>query len=253
MRFHDVLADLRFALRMVRKNPAFSSVAILLPGAGNGATSAMSSLVYALWVDPYPYRDSNRLLNLSFVDQQGRNGTMGYSLADYLELQRSATTLEEVAARDGMAAVVTSGLPESVRVVLFTPNAFDHFGVPAMVGRTWIPRDFPQPGAPVPVAVLSYSFWAHHFNADPTIAGRTIELNRQAYTILGVVPPRFTWNDADVYLPYVRHTGLQTLRGADDPRQERRQPGCRQNPSSRPSPRDSPLAAQTTIPRLAFA
>ena len=202
MRYLSVLAaDLRFALRMARQNPAFSSVAILCLALGIGASSAMSSLVYALWVDPYPYRDSNRLLNLSFVNQQGRNGTMGYSLADYLELRRSTKTLEDIAARDGMNAVVTSGLPESVRVVLFTPNAFDHFGVPSTMGRTWTPKDIPQPGAPPAVAVLSYLFWTRHFNADRAIAGRTIELNRQPYTILGVVPPRFTWNDADIYIP----------------------------------------------------
>src|SRR5436305_11807888 len=117
MRFLSVLAaDLRFALRMARQNLVFSSVAIVCLALGSGASSAMSSLVYALWVDPYPYRDSSRLVNLSFVNQQGRrNGTMEYSLADYLELQSSTTTLEEIAARDGMNAVVTSGLPESVR------------------------------------------------------------------------------------------------------------------------------------------
>src|SRR5260370_24395660 len=202
MRYLSVLAaDLRFALRMARQNRAFSSVAILCLALGIGASSAMSSLVYALWVDPYPHRDSNRLLNLSFVNQQGRNGTMGYSLADYLELRRSTKTLEDIAARDGMNAVVTSGLPESVRVVLFTPNAFDHFGVPSTMGRTWTPKDIPQPGAPPAVAVLSYLFWTRHFNADRAIAGRTIELNRQPYTILGVVPPRFTWNDAYIYIP----------------------------------------------------
>ena len=202
MRFLSVLvADLRFALRMARQNLGFSSVAIGCLALGIGASSAMSSLIYALWVDPYPYRDSNRLLNLSFVGPEGRNGTMGYSLADYQELERNATTLEEIAARDGMNAVVTSGLPESVRVVLFTPNAFDHFGVPAFIGRTWNPKDIPQPAAPPNLAVLSYLFWTRHFNADRAVIGRTIELNRQPYTILGVVPPRFTWNDADIYTP----------------------------------------------------
>ena len=202
MRSLSVLAaDLRFAVRMARRDRVFSAVAILCLALGIGASSAMSSLVYALWVDPYPYRDSSRLLNFSFVTPQGSNGTMGYSLADYLEMQSSATTLEEIAARDGINAVTTSGLPESVRVVLFTPNAFDHFGVPAMIGRTWTPIDIPQPAAPPPVAVLSYLFWTRHFNGDRAIAGRTIELNRKPYTILGVVPPRFTWNDADIYLP----------------------------------------------------
>jgi len=201
MRFLSVLAaDLRFTLRMARQNLAFSSVAIGCLALGIGASSAMSSLIYALWVDPYPYRDSNRLLNFSFVNQEGRNGTMGYSLADYLELQRSTTTLEEIAARDGMNAVVTSGLPESVRVVLFTRNAFEHFGVPAMIGRNWTSNDIPQPGAPPKVAVLSYLFWTRHFNGDRAVIGQTIELDRQPYTILGVAPPRFTWNDADVYI-----------------------------------------------------
>src|SRR5690349_17143869 len=113
MRFLSVLvADLRFAFRMIRQNTVFSAVAILCLALGIGASSAMSSLVYALWVDPYPYRDSDRLINLSFVDQQGRrNGTMQYSLADYLELQSSTTTVEEIAARGEMNAVVTSGLP----------------------------------------------------------------------------------------------------------------------------------------------
>src|SRR5258708_6704224 len=195
MRFlSDLGDDLGFTFRMARKNWTFTSVAIVCLALGIGASSAMSSLIYALWVDPYTYRDSNRLINLSFVNQEGRNGTMGYSLADYLELQRSATTVEEIAARDGMDAVVTSGLPESVRVVLFTPNAFGHFGVPAMIGRTGPPKDIPQPPAPPALAVISHLFWTRHFNADPSVVGQTIELDRKPYTVLGVVPPRFTWN-----------------------------------------------------------
>ena len=96
MRFLSVLAaDLRFAIRMARQNLAFSCVAIGCLALGIGASSAMSSLIYALWVDPYPYRDSNRLLNLSFVNPEGRNGTMWYSLADYLELQQSARTPDD--------------------------------------------------------------------------------------------------------------------------------------------------------------
>lgn len=203
MRFLSILvADLRFAFRMIRRNLMFSSVAILCLALGIGATSAITSLVYALWVDPYPYRDANRILNLSFVNPAGRDGTMSYSLADYIELKRATKTLENVAARDYMTAVVTSGLPESVSVVLFTPNAFDHFGVPAMIGRTWTPKDILQPGAPPDVAVLSYLFWTRHFSSQLGVIGRTIELNRKPYTILGVVPPRFTWNDADVYIPF---------------------------------------------------
>jgi len=197
----EVTADLRFTFRMLRQNPGFSAVAILSLALGIGASSAMFSLIYALWIDPYPYRDADRIVNLSFTGKQGRRGTMGYSLADYLDLKRTTTTLEDIAARDGANAVVTSGLPESIRSVLFTPNAFEHFGVAAMFGRTWTTKDFPQPASPPRVAVLSYLFWSRHFNGDAGVIGKTIELDHQPYTILGVVPPRFTWNDGDVYLP----------------------------------------------------
>ena len=197
----NVAADLRFAFRMLRQNPGFSAVAILSLALGIGASSAMYSIVYALWVDPYPYRDSDRIVNFSFDSKEGRGGTVSYSLADYLELRRSTKTLEDVAARDNRPMIVTSGLPESIRGVLFTPNAFVHFGVPAMLGRTWTDADFPQPAAPPHIAVISYLFWSRHFNSDPGVIGKTIEVERQPYTILGVVPPRFTWNDGDVYLP----------------------------------------------------
>ncbi len=204
MRFlEDLSANLRFAFRMLWRNPGPSLIAILCLAVGIGAGSAMFSLIYALWVDPYPYRDAGRMLNFSFVDQQGREGTMAYSLADYLDLKRSASTLEDVAAREGNGrkAVVTSGLPESVNLVLFSPNSFDYFGVPAMLGRTWHPNDIPQPAAPPRIAVLSYLFWTRYFNSDRGIVGKTIDVDRQPYTIIGVAPPRFTWNDADVYIP----------------------------------------------------
>src|SRR5689334_258736 len=70
-----------------------------------------------------------------------------------------------------------------------------------MLGRTWTESDIPQPAVPPRIAVLSYLFWGRHFNNDASVIGKTIELDRQPYTILGVVPPRFTWNDADVYVP----------------------------------------------------
>jgi len=169
MRFLSVLCC-RFALCPSDGAPrsGVSAVAILCLALGIGASSAMSSLVYALWA--ILTRTAIQPPGESQLRQPaGARWNYGYSLADYLELQSSTTTLEEIAARDGMNAMTTSGLPESVRVVLFTPNAFDHFGVPAMIGRTWSPKGHSQPGAPPPVAVLSYLFWTRHFNGDRAI------------------------------------------------------------------------------------
>ena len=71
-----------------------------------------------------------------------------------------------------------------------------------MLGRTLIPPDAPDGQDPQQVVVLSYLFWQRHFNSDPTVIGRNLQLVRKNYTIVGVMPPRFTWDDADVYLPH---------------------------------------------------
>jgi predicted permease len=197
----NLAADLQFALRMTRKSIGFTLAAVLSLALGIGASSAIFSLVHAVLLDPYPYRDSNRLINISFSDKQRDRGTLAYTIPDFLELQKNSKTLEDVAARSNFAMIATGGLPESVSAVSFSPNAFQHFGVPAMLGRTFAPSDVPTLQDPPRIAVISYLFWKRHFNSDPGIVGQTLELDHQPYTLLGVVPPRFTWNDADVYVP----------------------------------------------------
>ncbi|MGH9666509.1 MAG: ABC transporter permease, partial [Bryobacteraceae bacterium] len=158
-------------------------------------------LVHAVLFDPYPYKESDRIINIGFSDRQREHGTLSYTIPDFLEIQRNAKTLEDVAAREEYTMIATGGLPENVQGVGFSSNAFQHFGVPAMLGRTFAPSDVPVPQAPPRIAVLSYLFWRRHFNSDPNAIGTTLELDHKLYTVLGVVPPRFTWNDADVYLP----------------------------------------------------
>ncbi len=92
-------------------------------------------------------------------------------------------------------------LPQDVPSTQLTGNAGSHFGVPALLGRTLIPSDAPDGQDPQPVVVLSYLFWQRHFNSDPTVIGRRLQLVHKNYTIVGVLPSRFTWEDAAVYLP----------------------------------------------------
>ena len=92
-------------------------------------------------------------------------------------------------------------LPQDVPSIQLSGNAGIYFGVPALLGRTLIPSDAPEGRDPEPVVVLSYLFWQRHFNSDPSVIGRTLQLVHKNYTIVGVLPSRFTWNDADVYLP----------------------------------------------------
>ncbi|MGA2598088.1 MAG: ABC transporter permease [Bryobacteraceae bacterium] len=125
---------------------------------------------------------------------------MGYTIPDFLEMQKNAKTLEDVAARLNFPMIATGGLAENVQAVAFSPNAFEHFGAPAMLGRTFAPSDIPTPQDPPHIAVIRYLFWKRHFNSDPAVIGKTLELSHQPSTVMGVVPPRFTWNDGDVYL-----------------------------------------------------
>ena len=110
--------------------------------------------------------------------------------------------------------ITGSDVPENLYAVYFTGNAFQYFGMPAILGRYFLPSDAPDGQDPQPVAVLSYNFWRRHFNSDPDIVGKNIQLVHKDYTILGVLPPRFTWRDGDVYLPLKMSQAQDTIYNA---------------------------------------
>ena len=92
----SVPQDIFFAVRQFRRSLGFTITVVLTLALVIGATTTIFSLVYGLWVDPYPYRDSDRIVNLSYYSKEGRRGTVMYSLADYLELRQSTKTLEDI-------------------------------------------------------------------------------------------------------------------------------------------------------------
>jgi putative ABC transport system permease protein len=84
---------------------------------------------------------------------------------------------------------------------MMTGSAFQFLGLSPLLGRYIVPSDAPDGQDPQPVTVLSYKFWQRHYRGDPAVVGKTIQLTHKTYAILGVMPPRFTWMDGDVYLP----------------------------------------------------
>jgi putative ABC transport system permease protein len=152
-------------------------------------------------VDPYPYKNSDRIVAPSFSDMHGEKNRIWYAIPDYLDLKQNSSTFEDAFLADRRTFIATEGLAEPVNGVAYSPNAFDFLGVPAMLGRNFSPDDIPSPQAPPNIVVLSYLFWQRHFNGDPGVVGKTIELNHQRYAILGVASLRFTWYDADLYVP----------------------------------------------------
>src|SRR5467141_4017889 len=197
----DVAADARYGLRILLKNPGFTVVVILSLALGIGATTAVFSVVYGVLVNPYPYANSDRMVHLTVHDNAGNRRFVNLD-GPQLQQLRQARSVESAAAMEGWNLTTTEGdLPEDVEAVYFTSNAFNFFGVPMLLGRGLLPSDAPEGQDPENVAVLGYKFWQRHYNGDPGIVGKKIQLVRKNYEIVGVVRPRFTWGDGEVYLP----------------------------------------------------
>jgi len=196
----NLVQDLRYAMRQFLKSPGFAISAVLSLMLGIGATTAIFSVVYGVLLDPYPYKDAKRMVHVELKDKNGRgpllivNGTQAEEL-------RKASSVEDFFLQDEKRENLTGEkFPVTVLVGLYSPNTFDFMGVPPLLGREFGPGDAPG-GNPAPVAVLSYLFWQRQFGASREVIGKTIELDHTPYTVIGVVPSRFTWGDSDVYLP----------------------------------------------------
>lgn len=197
-----VLQDLRFTLRQLRTSKGFTAVAVLSLALGIGATTAVFSVIYAVLIDPYPYANPDRMAHLVVTDTNGNKHWPSLTGPQLRELQ-DAKSIESVMATDEWDLTTTGGdVPEDVIAMYFTGNGFNHFGVPALYGRNLLPSDSPEGQDPQNVAVLGYEFWQRHYNGDPSVVGKTIQLTHTTYTIVGIVPSRFTWGDGDVYLPW---------------------------------------------------
>src|SRR5580704_12688779 len=198
-----MLQDFLFTLRELRKRPGLAVTAILSLTLGIGATTAVFSVICGLLVNPYPYLGADRMIELSVLNEKGDRRGVGITGPQLKALQQ-AGCIESAAASWGTWNLTTTDedLPQDVPSVQLSANAGIHFGVPALLGRTLLPTDAPDGQDPQPVVVLSYRFWQRHFNSDPAVVGRNLQLVHKNYTIVGVMPLRFTIADADVYLPF---------------------------------------------------
>lgn len=198
---HSSSSDLRYAMRELQRRPAFTLTAILSLALGIGATSAVFSVIYAVLIDPFPYAGSGRMMQLILKDKSDRNRYPGLN-GPQLEEIRQAKCIESAVAEDGWNLTTTDGdLPEDVQASYISPNAPKQWGVPALKGRWLLPSDAPMGREPERVIVLGYRFWQRYYGGDPGVVGRSIQLVRKTYQIVGVMPPRFRWREADIYVP----------------------------------------------------
>jgi putative ABC transport system permease protein len=181
--------DMRYGARMLLKNPGFTLVAVLTLALGIGANTAIFSVVNAVLLRPLPFKEPERVV---MVWHRGAAAAGGdhtpLAVADLLDWRAQNHSFESIAAFNYMSITVTGGeTPERVFGVGVTANFFAVLGVQAALGRTFL-LDEDRPGARL-VVLLSDGYWRSHFGADPQVVGRTLTLNGNSYTVIGVMPP----------------------------------------------------------------
>jgi len=186
------LQDVRYALRMLAKNPGFTAVAVLTLALGTGANTAIFSVVNTVLLRPLPYKDANRLVTV-----WGRNRAQGFdtdqvSPLDFADWRSQNRVFESMAASTDVVYTLTgAGEPELLIAYSFSADFFHVLGVPPLVGRTFLLEE-EQPGRNN-VAVLSYSLWQSRFGGRRDLVGKSISLDGAPYTVVGIMPPAFQY------------------------------------------------------------
>ena len=212
----DLYRDLVYGIRTLVRTPGFTAVAITTLALGISAVTVIYSVVRNVVLDPFPYTRSERLVNVVLKDASDRIVRGPYfSASEFLDYQEQTTAVFEdvVGTSRDSAFWIRDGGTERLDVAWMTANGFAFLGVPPLIGRTFDASDT-APGAPR-VAVMGHRAWIRLFAGDPGVLGRTMVLNGEAWTVVGVMPPRFEWNIADLWLPADLERGAdpRTARG----------------------------------------
>ena len=192
--------DTRYGMRMLRKNPGFTIVALLTLALGIGANTAIFSVIYGVLLRPLPYQDGNQLVVLR---QQApvTGANQGFSVKEIEDYKKQSQTLAEVVEYHAMSFILYGGAePERIQTGVVSANFFDVLGIKPLFGRSFVPSDEAH-GAEA-VLMLSYKYWQRSHGGDPNIVGKVFKMNDRPHTIIGVLPPVPQYpNENDVYMP----------------------------------------------------
>jgi putative ABC transport system permease protein len=191
-----MLNDIRYGLRQLWKHPAFTLIAIFTLALGIGANTAIFSVVNAILLKPLPFPEPQQLIAVGMTDtrQKGTQTDLGsLSYPDFFDYRDQNRTLSGVAIyRDPLFALAASEGAQSIHGVACSAEFFDVLGIKPVMGRAFSRADEQAGGGPGGLKViLSHDFWQKQFGADKNVLGRTIELDRRQFTVIGVMPARF--------------------------------------------------------------
>ncbi|MCI0541427.1 MAG: ABC transporter permease [Verrucomicrobiales bacterium] len=197
-----VCGDVRFAFRQLLKNPGFTAVAVLTLALAIGANTAIFSVINGVLLKPLPYDEPGQIVNVwERAGDGARKGVAGGAFTDWKE---HSTVFQHLAVIHGSAFNLTGeGQPERINGLQVSASLLDLLRVRALLGRGFLPED-DKLGNDNKVIVLAHRFWQRRFGGDTTIVGRTLRLNRDNYTVIGVLPPRsFGSQKVDFLVPFV--------------------------------------------------
>lgn len=200
-----MIENVRFALRQIRKNPGFATLAIVTLALGMGANAAMFTVIDSVMLRPLPYRDADRIVAVTTGAVAEHNAIHTTSWLNYLDIKEQARQFQSVAAYAiDFGVVRTSQISEASVSVKATATLFNALGITPSLGRPFLDGDN-QPGAPN-VVILTFPFWREHFGSDAHAIGQQVHIGDVPYTIVGVLPAgfRFSGKDASsgVWIPY---------------------------------------------------
>jgi putative ABC transport system permease protein len=209
--------DIRYALRNLKKAPGFAAVAVITLALGIGASTAIFSVMENILIEPFPYRDAQRYMSMQIHDTERSEpgGRAGYLGPELLDIMAQNHVFDAVIANDNTDVLYRSAEgSQRFDGNYITPGTFEFFGMQPLLGRMAQEADY-EPGAP-PVFVLRYKTWMKSFGGNPSIVNKTFVLNGVSRTLIGIMPPRFGWGDADLWIPMKpsRAAAAKTIAGA---------------------------------------
>ena len=183
----SLFQDARFGLRLLRKSPGFTAVAVLTLAVAIGANAVVFGVLNALILRPLNVPHAQSLWGL----ERGNDKAVNQSYPDYLDLRERNRSFEDLAAYNVTGVGIDTGNnPSSAWILETTGNYFDALGIQPHLGRFFHGADEHGPNS-APYIVLTYAYWHSHFQDDPGVVGRVVQLNKHPFTILGVAPPEF--------------------------------------------------------------
>lgn len=199
----NFLSDLHQAFRSMKKNAGTTTLALLMLALGIGATTAIFSVFHAVLLQPLPFSEPERIVEISETRIQ-RNIQSSFTEANFWDLRTRNRTFEEIACLHGDDANLTGlGDPEHVSVARISAGFFRTLGVKPILGRDFFPEE-DRPGNNNNVVLLRHRFWKTRFAADPKLVGETLRLDGRPFSVIGVLPPGEPLLDAgDIFIPQV--------------------------------------------------